>query len=356
MKILYAIQGTGNGHISRALEIIPILKKKANVDVLISASQWDLKVPFPVEYNYKGMGFVFGKQGGVDILRTYMNLDSIQLLKEIKSLPVEKYDLVISDFEPVSAWACHLKNKVCVGLSNQVASLHPLAPKPKTKDPFGKMILNHYAPGTFNYGFHFKKFDASIHTPIIRQEIRNAKVDTKPYITVYLPSFDDEKVIKKLKTYSDIDFQLFSKKSKITYRHRNFRVIPINQDTFVKSMAESSGVICNAGFGTTAEALFLGKSLLAIPMKTQYEQHCNAAVLKSMGVEILPNLKEKQLPKLDSWFQKLNTISVDYPDETSDLLDQIIERHAGQELDKNNFFSDQSILQKLTRPSKVKLA
>jgi hypothetical protein len=67
MKILYAIQGTGNGHISRALEIIPILKKKANVDVLISASQWDLKVPFPVEYNYKGMGFVFGKQGGVDI-------------------------------------------------------------------------------------------------------------------------------------------------------------------------------------------------------------------------------------------------------------------------------------------------
>jgi hypothetical protein len=75
-----------------------------------------------------------------------------------------------------------------------------------------------------------------------------------------------------------------------------------------------------------------------------------------MGVEILPNLKEKQLPKLDSWFQQLNTISVDYPDETSDLLDQIIERHAGQELDENNFFSDHSILQKLTRPSKVKLA
>jgi UDP:flavonoid glycosyltransferase YjiC (YdhE family) len=27
MKILYAIQGTGNGHVSRAREIIPIPKK-----------------------------------------------------------------------------------------------------------------------------------------------------------------------------------------------------------------------------------------------------------------------------------------------------------------------------------------
>lgn len=356
MKVLYAIQGTGNGHISRALEIIPILKKKANVDVLISSSQWELKVPFPVEYNYNGMGFVFGKHGGVDILRTYMNLDSLQLLKEIKSLPVEKYDLVISDFEPVSAWACHLKNKVCVGLSNQAASLHPLAPKPKTKDPLGKMILNHYAPVTHQYGFHFKKFDASIHTPIIRQEIRNAKIETKPYITVYLPSFDDDKIIKKLKAYSNVNFHLFSKKSKIKYRHSNFIVIPIDKDTFVKDMAESSGVICNAGFGTTAEALFLGKPLLSIPMKTQYEQHCNAAVLSSMGVTILPNLKEKNLPKIDSWLQELKIVNVDYPDETSDLLDMIIESHAGQVLDENSYFSNQSILQKLTRPAKVKIA
>ena len=28
MKILYAIQGTGNGHLTRAKEIIPILKEK----------------------------------------------------------------------------------------------------------------------------------------------------------------------------------------------------------------------------------------------------------------------------------------------------------------------------------------
>ena len=38
MKVLYAFQGTGNGHIARAQEIIPILKKYAEVDILISHS------------------------------------------------------------------------------------------------------------------------------------------------------------------------------------------------------------------------------------------------------------------------------------------------------------------------------
>jgi len=356
MKILYAIQGTGNGHVSRAIEIIPILQKKAEVDVLVSASQWELKTPFPIDYQYKGLGFMFGKKGGVDILQTYLNLDSIRLLKEIKSLPVEKYDLVISDFEPVSAWACQLKNKVCIGLSNQAATLHPLAPKPKVKDPFGKLVLGHYAPTTYDYGFHFKKFDANVNTPIIRNEIRNVKVENKKHITVYLPSYDDDKVIRKLKMYSDIEFHLFSKKSHITYRHKNFKIIPINNEGFVKSMADSAGIICNAGFGTTAEALYLGKSLLTIPMKTQYEQHCNAAVLKSMGVQTLPSFKKKHFDKLEHWFENLNTVEVNYPDETSDILDQIIQRHAGQVLQEQNAEGEFSILKKLLKPAKIKAA
>ena len=39
MKILYAIQGTGNGHLSRARDIIPILQKKGDVDILVSGTQ-----------------------------------------------------------------------------------------------------------------------------------------------------------------------------------------------------------------------------------------------------------------------------------------------------------------------------
>ncbi len=71
MKILYAIQGTGNGHISRARDIIPILARKGELDILISGTEADVELPFSVKYKFKGLSFVFGKKGGVDLMATY---------------------------------------------------------------------------------------------------------------------------------------------------------------------------------------------------------------------------------------------------------------------------------------------
>src|ERR1700712_4126589 len=104
MKIPYAIQGTGNGHLSRARDIIPLLLQKGEVDILISGIQADIDLPYPVRYRFKGLGFIFGKKGGVDLMETYKKGNIRRLLSEINSLPIESYDLVISDFEPVSAW------------------------------------------------------------------------------------------------------------------------------------------------------------------------------------------------------------------------------------------------------------
>ena len=53
MKILYAIQGTGNGHISRAREIIPIIKDFCQCDILVSGTQCDVELDFPVKYRLR---------------------------------------------------------------------------------------------------------------------------------------------------------------------------------------------------------------------------------------------------------------------------------------------------------------
>ena len=50
MKILYAIQGTGNGHVSRARDIIPILQKKGDLDILVSGIQADVDLPYNIKY------------------------------------------------------------------------------------------------------------------------------------------------------------------------------------------------------------------------------------------------------------------------------------------------------------------
>jgi UDP:flavonoid glycosyltransferase YjiC (YdhE family) len=39
MKVLYAIQGTGNGHISRARALVPELQKHCELDLLISGTE-----------------------------------------------------------------------------------------------------------------------------------------------------------------------------------------------------------------------------------------------------------------------------------------------------------------------------
>ena len=103
MKILYSIQGTGNGHIARAEDIIPVLKEYGELDVFVSGAQADIKLEYPVKYRSKGLSFYFGQKGGVDLLRTFTRNSSINVYREIRQFPVEKYDVVINDFEPITA-------------------------------------------------------------------------------------------------------------------------------------------------------------------------------------------------------------------------------------------------------------
>lgn len=327
MKILYAIQGTGNGHVCRAMEIVPLLSQKAEVDVLISGTQADIPLPFAVKYKLNGLGFIFGKKGGVDLLNTYRKSHIRRLLKEVKALPVETYDLVISDFEPVSAWACLLKQKPCVALSHQAAILDPMTPKPKRADPVGKSILKVYAPSSVQYGFHFVSYSENIFTPVIRSEIRTATISNHGHYTVYLPAYSDKRIIKFLSCFPGVNWHVFSKHFTEPVHSGNIILSPVNNNEFVKSMASSMGVFCGAGFETPAEALFMGKKLMVIPMKNQYEQHCNAAALKAMGVPVLKNLKSKRIPQMENWLNSDERIQVDYADQSQKIIDLLLHAH-----------------------------
>lgn len=327
MKILYAIQGTGNGHLSRAQEIIPHLQKRGKLDILVSGCQYDIPLPFEIKYNFYGLSFIFGKNGGIDFVKTYRKSRLKNLYEEIKKLPVDNYDLIISDFEPVSSWAARKAGVECIGLSNQAAVLADGSPQPRKFDPVGKLVLNYYAPCTAQYGFHFKRYNPNIFTPIIRKEIREMKTKDKGHYVIYLPSYSEEKIIRQLKWFNKTPFHIFSKHTKKSFEHENFKVFPIDQKLFMKSLSECSGIICGAGFATPSEALYLQKKIIAIPMKSQYEQQCNAVALKEMGATVLKNLKKKNYPMIAEWLETSKTISVDYPDETSLIIDRIIKNH-----------------------------
>lgn len=326
MKVLYAIQGTGNGHLSRARDIIPILQSKnIELDILLSGTQADIDLPYPITYQLKGLSFIFGKKGGVDVWKTYIRANSRRIKKEVNSLPIADYDLIINDFEPISAWACKLKNKPCYSLSHQSAVLMKGSPKPKKVDPMGRLILKKYAPTTRQFGFHFQKYNEAIFTPVIRQDIRKAKTEEKEHYTVYLPSYSDKKIVSILSKVKDVKWQVFSKHNKKVVENDFITIKPITNEAFVQSMATSKGILCGAGFETPAEALFLNKKLMVIPMKGQYEQQCNAAALKDLGVAVTPSLKLKHVPKIREWVNGNKHVVVHYPDETEKIIDTLLD-------------------------------
>ena len=327
MKILYGIQGTGNGHISRAIEIIPYLQKWGETDLVLSGQDNGINLPYEVKYQLKGLGFIFGTSGGIDFMNTYLKNKLKRFYKEIKELPVEDYDLVITDFEPVTAWACYLKNIPCIGLSNQIAVLAEHTPQPKNVDPLGKLVLKNYCPTTVGYGFHYKKYNEDIFTPIIRKEIRSLTPTDEGFYLVYLPSYEDKKIVKVLTKHSDINWRLFSKHTKKHIKFHNVEVFPINKERFLENLAACTGLLSNAGFASTSEALYLQKKLMVIPMKGQLEQQCNAVALKQMGAHVMKSIKPKHDKKLLNWLSDDTTIAVDFPDETEKIVELIVKQH-----------------------------
>ena len=324
MKILYGIQGTGNGHISRAEDIVPHLKKMGDVDILVSGNQSQVNAQFEINYQRMGLTFLSSKSGKVDLLKTVMNANPIRFIKEIRDFPIAKYDLVISDFEPVSAWAALTRNVPCIELSHQAAVAHTDSPKPDGNFTIGNYILNHYCPTKKKYGFHFESFAETVFTPLIRKSIREIETRNESYYTVYLPAYHDDVIAKVLKIFN-IEWHVFSKYAKKTYTVENITFYPIDGEKFTESLATCSGVLCGAGFELPAEALFLGKKLLVIPMIGQYEQLCNAASLKKLGVTVLNELSLVHYRTINNWISITKPIQITYQDQTEQIIDTIMQ-------------------------------
>ncbi|MDO5655420.1 MAG: glycosyltransferase family protein [Flavobacteriaceae bacterium] len=330
MKILYGIQGTGNGHVSRAREIIPELKRHADVDIVLSGTHSEVNVGHDIKFRFHGLGFVFGKKGNVSIPETIQNFKIRNFIQEIRSLPVDEYDLIIQDVEPVTAWACRLQKIPCVEMSHQISLSSPKTPKIKGFH-WGKFILNHYTPHSYKMGFHFQKYDDFIHTPVIRSEIRNLKPVFGEEYLVYLPAFGDIEIQKFLSPFTEERFRVFSKHSTQSYDNKNIKFEKIDNHKFISALANCKGLITGAGFESPAEAIFLNKKLMCVPMSNQYEQLCNAKALEELGIQVVWS-RNNISQALTQFLASDERIHLEFPDETAFLVDNLVQKFRNNQL------------------------
>ena len=327
MKILYAVQATGNGHISRAMELLPILKLYGRTDVFLSGANSQLRANLPVCYRSKGLSLFYNNGGGLHYGKTVNGLNPLRVWKEVKALPVEKYDVVINDFECITSLACAYKRVPSVNFGHQASFQSAHTPRPVKKDLLGEFILQHFARATNYLGLHFEKYDDFIFAPVIKKEILHAKPVNKQHITVYLSAYSDAAIQQALQPMKGFRFQVFSKEATHPFTNENIDFLPISNRLFTESMINSAGVITGAGFETPAEALQLQKKIMVIPIRGQYEQCCNAAALERLGVKVVPALDAGFGIAFNEWINGTDQQEMEYGDNKASLVSHLLESY-----------------------------
>lgn len=327
MKLLLSVQATGNGHISRAAQLLPYLQRYGKVDVFLSGANAQLQNDLPVRYRSKGLSLFYNTTGGLDYRKIASQLNPTRIWREIKALPVEKYDVVINDFESITAMACSYKKIPSVHLGHQASFQSDLVPRPGNPEFFGEWILKNYARATQYIGLHFKKYDDFIFEPVIKKELLQADPQNKGHITVYLSAYEDGALLPVLQQLKAFQFQVFSKQVRQVEQHKNVKLIPVNQRLFNESMINSFGVITGAGFETPAEVMHLGKKLLVIPIQGQYEQNCNAAALQQLGIPVLKKIDAGFPTAFLQWIGSENYNPLHYRNSIPEMLGYLMDNY-----------------------------
>jgi uncharacterized protein (TIGR00661 family) len=322
MKIFYAVQATGNGHISRAMELLPWLQEYGEVDLFLSGANSTLELDAPVKYRSRGLSLFYTCAGGLNYPRIIQQLSLSRIRKEMRELPVEKYDLVINDFDCLTALACARKKVPSVQFGHQASFMSARTPRPAKTSKTGEWILKNYAKASHYIGLHFQPYDDFIMTPVIKREIFEATPAEHEHITVYLPSYCQPELLQHFSPLKDFKFQVFSWQAQRPERHGHITFLPVSKKGFNQSMINCSAIICGAGFETPAEALHLKKKMMVMPIKGQYEQCCNAAALELLGVPSIRGLDDNFLQAFHNWMNNSRTVSVDYTLSAQDIVGQ----------------------------------
>ena len=242
---------------------------------------------------------------------------------DVLRLPVKQYDLVIIDFEAVTSYACKFRGVKALQLSHQAAYLSPEAPRPSKKIWHWEWVLRNMSPATYAIGFHFQAYGPKVLPPIIRAEIRSLTPTDGGHYTVYLPSYNSRYIARILHDFPTTKFEIFAK-DKASFEEHNISVKPANVEGFKESLRTCTGIICGAGFEAPAEAVHLGKKVLVIPIKGQYEQLCNGLAAEKIGLKMIPEFSEKFRPEIDKFLSAPIPEYVTWPDYAAELVNQIV--------------------------------
>jgi uncharacterized protein (TIGR00661 family) len=239
-----------------------------------------------------------------------------------KKLVRERVDLILSDYDQLSAWAAWFEGIPAAGVAGQYRVHRTNGPRPAhpvlhaTSYPvleapvvgLARLFALSFCP------VESTRANTTVVGPIVDDELRMATPSRGDVTLVYITAPTD-RVIAALAP-SGRRFHVYG--GHAPGRVGNIELVATDRRAFLDDLVRCNAVVINGGFQSVCEAAVLGKPILSIPIPRQYESIFNAHQLAASGLGITA-------PVLDAAaIDRLLTLPVPPPPAFADGAEQVI--------------------------------
>lgn len=295
-RIVYGVSGEGSGHSSRSSEVLQdLIAHGHEVRVATYARGIDNLADDYDCIEIEGLTIVshdnrVSRLGTVaENLRRTANL--VRRCRKLRREGFREFrpDVVITDFEPMTAYLARLNDVPLITVDNQqrmrymqyepppgmlfdrymtVAIIAAMTPRPAAS------CVTAFVPGepTNDHTWIFP--------PLVRREVRCETATRGSRYLVYTTSGFDT-LNEVLQRFPNENFIVYGSGRDDALANLQFR-LP-SKTGFIADLVAAKGVIATAGFTLISESLYLGKPYLALPIAGQFEQELNAWQLEQSG-------------------------------------------------------------------------
>ena len=328
MNIFYAFTGQGYGHASRSSVVIKYLESLGH-NIRIATSEQGLifvrQAGFKNVFEIEQFKLQHSRQGTSATIKTVLKmlqqspkklfLNTFKLRRALKNF---KPDLIISDMEPFSySWAKWRELPVWTINNQSLINLTKFStPSRFLTDYFGaKTVVNLVnPPADMNFVLSFcphltplrakYRKKSFLVPPILRKEIFSLTPKIGNHVKIYQTDSTHQKSIRAIVNhFPQIKFYIYNLTNDGKFgRNAVFRKFSHTQ--LLEDLSEAKAVILNGGFTVIAEAIYLKKPIISLPMPGDFEQILNAILLDRANYGIF--LRKVDLEKIKHFFDNLD--------------------------------------------------
>jgi len=301
MRIIYGAFAQGHGHFSKAAVLVPLLEARGH-QVWVVSSGWERPPKgyrFGRHDHFPGLSYVYAN-GRTDYGRSFKKWvrETPRVLRNLWRLRrlVREFqpDLILSDFEPLTASPLLQPKCEVICISRQATLLDRQVPLPATSSFLRKLTRSAthlFTAGADRlFGYHYEPASFRCLPPVIRPELRALRPVRGDHLFVYnhydtVASGSPERLVE------------WSQRNRFFVRAYGFpevkrgkvgRVLfrPPGRTVMLEDLRTARAVFTSAGLTTPLEAFLLQKPVVAVPLPNQWEQEVNAFHLEQAQLAV----------------------------------------------------------------------